>query len=390
MDFPLDIMILTAIVLSIILAFLVYGMLNPEALYNPSLIITHFISFVKHRQSLISNYLIEKKKRLRRIQAEKVRLEFIKIVEQQKNQSAMRSESVPDKDIPEDTEIRSCKQTNKKSVASKHLITQFTVAKNRKVLITFIKCLFILFCVISASLSYINWYSNSEKLDIIVAFQKEADKELQKTIDSQAKLEKARDEAEKQIIEIKNMQEKEQKQRTDEAEKSLNSLSILERDAEKTRDELEQNKSQMDHSQKLLEKLATDLTARLVGIEAANAVAVKQNIEHLQTIKQNNALSGLKTLLTGSIDDKMRLINEQNALEAAVNGGARNLTNQQLSDAIEGLQARLPNLNEADKQNLKTKFGQQVIPVITARLGGNDPVATAQAQAYINKIFENF
>ncbi len=57
---------------------------------------------------------------------------------------------------------------------------------------------------------------------------------------------------------------------------------------------------------------------------------------------------------------------------------------------LEGLQARLPNLNEADKQNLKTKFGQQVIPVITARLGGNDPVATAQAQAYLNKIFENF
>ena len=143
------------------------------------------------------------------------------------------------------------------------------------------------------------------------------------------------------------------------------------------------NTTTINQSQKALEKLASDST------RAANAMGELEKLKQLQETKQTNALGGLKTLLSGSVEEKMKMISRQGSLEIALNGGAGSLNNQQLSDAIDGLQERLPNLDEAGQKDLKKRFGDTVVPAITQRLGGGD-ANTAMAQAYINKIFENF
>ena len=88
--------------------------MNPSVSNDPSLIVTKFLSFLNQRQSIRSDYLIEKEKRLKRIQEEKDKLEFMEKAQQQANQAHMKTPKVPDKDIIVDTEFRCkfCKSTH--------------------------------------------------------------------------------------------------------------------------------------------------------------------------------------------------------------------------------------------------------------------------------------
>ena len=114
MSFPIFIFILIGLILSVFIAFLIYSMMNPSVSNDPSLIVTKFLSFLNQRQSIRSDYLIEKGKRLKRIQEEKDKLEFMEKAQQQANQAHTKTPKVPDKDIIVDTEIRCkfCKSTH--------------------------------------------------------------------------------------------------------------------------------------------------------------------------------------------------------------------------------------------------------------------------------------
>ena len=114
MSFPIFIFILIGFVLSVFIAFLIYSMMNPSVSNDPSLIVTKFLSFLNQRQSIRSDYLIKKEKRLKRIQEEKDKLEFMEKAQQQANQAHTKTPKVPDKDIIVDTEFRCkfCKSTH--------------------------------------------------------------------------------------------------------------------------------------------------------------------------------------------------------------------------------------------------------------------------------------